>query len=179
MTESLHRNGGARVIGYEPYITKDSYCDEHSQIQGESHIFASTLISSSVIDSSISESSVIGGRIDDSVLYKVKVEGQIELTNVVAETCQLFGNWKLDAPIHIHEGVWYQPPRFELITGENGVMTGIAECRPGHAMLACWCKPISELIHAGPRLGVRRGWTTEQINKAKLFYEMLADCPTN
>lgn len=173
----IHRNGGAQILGTEPYITKDSYCDGNSSIQGESNIFASTLISSSVIDSSIAESSIVGARVSDSVLYKVKVEGQIVLSDVVAETCQLLGNWRLEAIAHIPTGIWHRAPRFQLITGDNGVRVGLTESTNGHAMMACWRKPLTSWLKYGPRLGGRHSWTAEQIATAKRFFEMVLDEP--
>ena len=148
-----------------------------SVISGETNIFHSTVIESTIVNSQIAESSVVGATIRNSVLYKVKVEGRVILGDVVAETCQLLGDWKLEGIAHIPTGIWHRAPRFQLITGENGVEVGLTESTDGQAMMACWRKPIVSWLKAGPRLGKKHGWTGEQVETARRFYQELLDDP--
>lgn len=195
-----HPNGGALKIGTEVHVSADSFCAE-SKISGQSEVFSSMIAhgslsdarvfnsrvqGSEVIGSSIAESACSGVRLHGAILHRVTAaalilapfEGTQPLTliDVVAENCELFGNWELIGNARIHEGVWHRKPRFLRITGE-GIDFGLTECRPGYAMLGCWCKPLTELLHAGPRLGRKRGWNSSQVQAAKEFYEELADVP--
>lgn len=194
-----HPNGGALKIGTEVHVSADSFCDERSEISGCSGVFSSSvsncLVSNSTVfnsamqstvarSSTIADSACAGLLVFGAVLHKVTaasvalIEGPpLTLFGVVAENCELYGNWELKGNARIHEGVWHRKPRFLRITGDNQVDFGITECRPGFAMLGCWCKPIRELLHAGPRLGNRHGWTGEQIEAARRFYQELQDVP--
>jgi hypothetical protein len=191
-----HPNGGAQKIGLEVHVSGDSFCNRVSNISGCSTILHSTVTDSRVDGSQVFSSTVRACSIGDSVasesvlalvlardctLDRVQAsgyrDGGLFLKDVVAENCELYGNWTLEGNFRIHEGVWRRAPRAVRITGDNGVDVGITECKPGFAMMACWCKPISTWLHAGPRLGRLHKWSEEQINTARLFYEELADCP--
>lgn len=189
-----HVNGGALKIGTEVHVSADSFADESTVIEGKSCVLESSAMRVSVIDSQVYKSSLLhcivrGSTVADSsiqmmvlndcILHKVLSDRptSITLTDVVAENCELYGNWSLEGNFRIHEGVWHRSPRTQRITGENGVDTGITECKPGYAMMACWCKPISSWLHAGPRLGRLHKWTEEQIETARLFYQQLLDEP--
>lgn len=189
-----HPNGGALKIGLEVHVSADSFCDDRTQLSGMTSVFnsavrGSNIQSSHIFECPISFSTAIGSVCSQSVLKDVFLEGAIVdrvfaegkgwrgiyLKEVVAENCELYGNWELSGNARIHEGVWHRAPRFRRITGDNGVDFGLSECKPGHAMLGCWCKPLTELLRAGPRLGRKHGWSEEQIRAAKEFYEMLGD----
>ena len=198
-----HPNGGAQKIGTEVHVSADSYCGRGSVIAGDSVVLRSTLVISDVRHSKlfnsqlqlsslgasvVSESHLIQVTAEGCVLDRIRAfggpftegfveHGRIYLRDVVAETCELYGTWNLCGIARIHEGRWTRSPRFQHITGDNQVSFGLTECKPGYAMLGCWCKPLKELLHAGPRLGRKRGWTEKQIQEAREFYEMLADCP--
>lgn len=187
-----HPNGGALKIGLEVHVSPDSFCDYQSVIKGRSGVFSSTLLNGLVdtgqvfrstldrsvaINSTVAECSCLRFYGKDVILHNVDVladDQGIVLKEVVAENCKLYGSWTLDGNARIPTGVWYRPPRFKRITGE-GVDFGLTESTDGHAMLGCFRKPLRELLHAGPRLGNKRGWTEEQIRAAKEFYEELAD----
>lgn len=190
-----HPNGGALKIGTEVHVSPDSLCDAESQISGMSSIFQSIVQRSNVesshlfntvfdngtgIGSICAQSRVCGVYLEGCILDRVIAEngiysGKLTLIEVVAETCELYGDWELRGNGRIHEGVWHRSPRFRRITGDNGVNFGLTECKPGYAMMGCWCKPITELLKAGPRLGRKHGWTGEQIRAAKEFYEEIGD----
>lgn len=190
-----HPNGGALKIGTEVHVSPDSFCDSHTEIGGNSSIFQSTLKEAVIYgsklfdtagenvwltDSDCSRSSLQGVFAHGCILDRVTASnhesgGLITLKDVVAETCELHGNWRLEGNARIHEGIWHRAPRFCRITGDNQVDFGLTECRPGFAMLGCWCKPLEELLKCGPRLGRKHGWTREQIRTAKEFYEELLD----
>lgn len=192
-----HTNGGALKIGTEVHVSADSFCDERSQIRGCSGIFSSSvsncLVSNSTVFNSgvqstvagfstVAESSCSALELHDAILHRVIAASTIlsgnflTLREVVAENCELYGNWSLMGNARIPTGVWHRAPRFLRITGE-GVDFGLTESCGGYAMLGCFRKPLSELLHAGPRLGRKRGWTESQIRAAKEFYEMLGDVP--
>lgn len=99
------------------------------------------------------------------------------LIDVIAENCELYGEWRLEGIARIPTGCWYRPPRFLHITGENGVSVGLTESTDNHALMACWRKPISKWLAFGPRLGVKHGWEASQIQAAKDFFTMLLDVP--
>lgn len=189
-----HPNGGARKIGTEVHVSPDSFCDHTTEIGGDSAILQCTLKDSVVINSKLfdtaaetvwlngsicSRSSLQGVFASECILDRVVASnhgsGVLLLRNVVAETCELHGSWRLEGNARIPEGVWHRAPRFARITGENGVDFGLTESLPGYGMLGCWKKPLTELLKAGPRLGRKHGWTEEQIHQARLFYEELAD----
>lgn len=197
-----HPNGGALKIGTEVHVSADSFCDEKTVISGRSSVFHSTILygrdieSCQVFNSDLryilargsvfAESTCEGLRADDAILYRVKtemsVQGQCEpmrLIGVVAENCELYGNWTLEGNARIPCGIWHRAPRFLRITGpaENGIQidVGLTESTDNHALMACWRKPITQWLKAGPRLGRLHGWTAAQIQAAKEFYEELAD----
>lgn len=189
-----HPNGGAAKFGLEVHVSPDSYCDHRSVIRGNSAVFSSTLLNgladgcnvfnstldrSCAINSTLAESSCLRLYAKEVVLHKVDALGDgtgILLKEVVAENCKLYGTWTLDGNARISTGIWYRAPRFLRILGE-GVDFGLTESTGGYAMLGCFRKPLTELLHAGPRLGNKRGWTADQIRAAKEFYESLADIP--
>lgn len=196
MTRTLrHPNGGALKIGTEVHVSPDSFCDQASEIGGTSSIFQSTLkdaviTSSKLFDcaaesvwlsrSDCSRSALQGIYAADSILDRVVASnhgagGILFLRDVVAETCELHGSWRLEGTARIPTGCWYRPPRWLRITGENGIDVSLTESTNGHALMACWRKPITQWIHAGPRLGRLHGWTGEQIRAAKEFYEEIGD----
>lgn len=189
-----HPNGGAAKFGLEVHVSPDSYCDAETKIFGTSAVIksslrVSTLANVHVFNSYVSVSHAIGSVIAEShvdrllaidcVLDRVLVNGapetKIELIDVVAETCELHGTWRLQGNARIPTGVWFRPPRYLRIIGENGVDVGLTESTDGYALMACWRKPITSWLKAGPRLGRLHGWSTEQIRAAKEFYEELAD----
>ena len=191
-----HPNGGAQKIGLEVHVSADSFCDHLTQIQGNSsvirssmchswarnvHAFASKLNECSIGDSVIAESGLIRIVARDVVLDQVTAWGDrgsiITLEEVVAENCRLFGRWSLFGNARITCGDWHRAPRFKRITGDNGVDVGLTESTNGHALMACWRKPITQWLKSGPRLGIKHKWSEDQINTARLFYESLLDCP--
>jgi hypothetical protein len=190
-----HPNGGAAKIGTEVHVSPDSFCDQASEIGGNSSIFQSTLKDAIICNSQLydtaaetvwlnssvcSKSSLQGIFAHESILDRVVASndgsgGILYLKDVVAETCELHGTWRLEGNARIPTGIWYRPPRYKRITGENGVDIGLTESTEGYALMACWRKPITQWIKAGPRLGRLHGWTSEQIMAAKEFYEELGD----
>lgn len=191
-----HPNGGALKIGTEVHVSQDSFCDADSAIYGTSavvksvlrastagniHSFSSRLSVCHIIGSTVAESSLDRLSAVDCVLDRVLVQAtpttKLVLEDVVAENCELYGDWELKGNARICEGTWRRAPRFKRITGDNGVDFGLTEAVPGYAMLGCWKKPLTELLKAGPRLGRKHGWSEKQITTAKLFYEMLLDEP--
>jgi hypothetical protein len=191
-----HPNGGALKIGVEVHVSADSFCDEDTKIFGTSAVIKSTVRASTIANVQVFSSQVsvchatgsviTESRLDrlfaaDCVLDRVLVcgapETKIELIDVVAENCELHGTWRLEGNARIPTGTWYRPPRYLRITGDNGVDIGLTESTDGHALMACWRKPITTWLKAGPRLGIKHGWSSEQIEAAKQFYESLLDCP--
>lgn len=191
-----HPNGGALKIGTEVHVSQDSFCNYVSEIRGHSSVLTSTLLdvklSNSVVfqstvefsciaESTIAESLIDGLSAEGCILHRVEMKtpltGQIRLKDVVAETCCLHGSWTLEGIARIPTGEWHRPPRFCHITGDNGVSVGLTESTDGHALMACWRKPIRKWIAFGPRLGRKHNWTEIQINAAKLFFEELLDVP--
>lgn len=192
-----HPNGGASKFGTEVHVSADSFCDQRTEIGGNSSIFQSTLkdaiiTSSHIFDSAAemvwlsksvcSKSSLQGVFTSESILDRVIAScrdsgGIIILKDVVAETCELYGAWKLEGNARIPTGVWHRAPRFKRITGENGVDIGLTESTDGYALMACWRKPIKTWLHAGPRLGRLHRWSESQIIEAKDFFTQLLDCP--
>lgn len=190
-----HPNGGAAKIGLGVHVSQDSYCDGRSTLRGDTSVFSSTLMGALIndcyvfnstmdrslgINTTIAESSCLRLHAKNATLHRVDViadEGAIVLIDVIAENCKLWGSWLLQGNARICEGSWRRAPRFKRITGENGVDFGLTEALPGYAMLGCWKKPLKTLLHAGPALGRKKGWTEQQIKTAKEFYEELADCP--
>lgn len=190
-----HPNGGALKFGVEVHVSPDSYCDRATELGGDCAILQCTLKNSIITDSKLfdcagenvwlsrsvcSKSSLQGVFAHECILDRVIASNEgaediLTLKDVVAENCELHGSWKLEGNARIHEGVWHRKPRYLRITGDNQVDFGLTECKPGYAMLGCWCKPLKELLTAGPRLGRKHGWTAEQIRAAKEFYESLAD----
>lgn len=195
-----HPNGGALKIGTGVHVSADSFCTE-TKISGQSEVFSSmvahgSLSDAKVFNSRVQGSEVIGSSIAESVCSGLKLHGAIlhkvvaaalilapfegtqplTLVDVVAENCELYGNWSLIGNARISQGVWHRKPRFLRITGD-GIDFGLTESTDNHAMLGCFRKPLKELLHAGPRLGRKRGWNSSQIQAAKEFYEELADVP--
>lgn len=197
MTDRIlrHPNGGALKIGLEVHVSLDSFCDRTTEISGDSAILQCTLKDAIVTNSKIFDCAAETVWLDNSICSRSSLQGIfatecildrviasnhgsggiIYLKDVVAETCELHGAWKLEGNARIPTGIWHRPPRFCRITGENGVDVGLTESTEGHALMACWRKPITTWLKAGPRLGRKHGWTAEQIRAAKEFYEELAD----
>ena len=173
-----HRNGGGILIG-DPHVSHDSYCDRGTDVLGGSSVFASSLLDSTLLGSIVVESSLITSYADDCILDHVQALG-VKLVEVVAEHCELVGAWSLYGNARIHEGAWRRAPRFRRIQG-NGIDIGLTECvtKHGkkHALMACWCKPVTAWLRAGPRLGLKHRWTDEQIETARVFYQDLLDNP--
>lgn len=196
MTDQIRRhvNGGAQKVGSEVHVSADSFCDGRSVLQGTSHVFGSMLLNGHLKDSQsfnseflhveavkgvFVESRCLQLTVRDSVLHKVTVVGgkfgRIALDQVVAENCELRGHWTLEGNARIPTGIWHRAPRYKLITGENGVEVGLTESTEGHALMACWRKPITKWLKYGPRLGIKHGWTAQQIEDARLFFQDLLD----
>lgn len=192
-----HANGGALKFGTEVHVSPDSYCDRATELGGDCAILQCTLKNSIITDSKVfdcagesvwlsrsvcSKSSLQGVFAHECILDRVIAsnegsEGILTLKDVVAENCELHGSWKLEGIARIPTGCWFRPPRFLHITGDNNVSVGLTESTDGYALMACWRKPITSWLRAGPRLGRLHGWSSEQIRAAKEFYESLADCP--
>ncbi len=191
-----HPNGGAQKIGLNVHVSADSFCDAGSRIYGDSGVLGSTLMCSMVenaqifnselqlshaVGSIVAESTLGSICVVDGVIHKVLGCGsrgsQLKLKDVVAENCELYGNWSLEGNARIPTGVWHRAPRYKLISGENGVSVGLTESTDGHALMACWRKPIDKWLKYGIRLGRKHRWTESQINDAKLFFEELRDVP--
>lgn len=191
-----HVNGGAEKVGSEVHVSADSFADQSSQVYGEStilhstllhtwtrscRIFASQLKACSIGDSVIAESDLVNlmGRACtvDRVIASSKQGTVLRLSEVVAENCELYGDWVLEGNARISTGIWHRAPRFKRITGENGIDVGLTESTNESAMMACWRKPIRAWLKAGPRLGQKHSWTEKQINDARLFFTELLDVP--
>lgn len=193
-----HPNGGALKIGTEVHVSPDSFCDAESRIDKESEIFSSTIARSRICNGKVFNSRVQGSMVWHStiaestcsaldlrgaILHRVTAASAVlsgtllTLIDVVAENCEIYGNWSLEGNARIPTGIWHRAPRYRRITGENGVDIGLTESTEGYALMACWRKPITKWIHAGPRLGRLHGWTGEQIRAAKEFYEEIGDIP--
>lgn len=192
-----HPNGGALKFGLEVHVSPDSYCDSQSQLSGVSSIFQSNLRGALIVGSKVFESSLDTVWLNRSDCAKSSLQGVfarecildrvvasndgavgiLTLKDVVAENCELHGSWTLEGNARIPTGCWFRAPRYLRITGENGVDVGITESTDGYALMACWRKPITSWLKAGPRLGRLHGWSSEQIRAAKEFYESLGDIP--
>lgn len=188
----LHLNGGAQKHGTDVHVSADSFCDRNSVIRGKSVILHATLEAthvadshffgggsrlSSVIASTLAESVLLKAAINGCVLDKVVAVGGVDLTDVVAENCTLYGKWSLDGNARITCGEWYRAPRYFRITGDNGVDVGLTESTDGHGMMACWRKPLTSWVKAGHRLAKKHNWTEVQAKQAVDFFQMLLDEP--
>lgn len=123
-------------------------------------------------------SSLAGLSLNDSIVDGIKGQGHVSLNEVVAESCELYGEWGLSGNARIHEGVWRRAPRFHRVKGvsacaDHEVDCGITECVNGKALIACECKPIDEWLRIGPVVGRGLGWSEEQIKEAAKFLESL------
>lgn len=195
-----HVNGGAQKVGSEVHVSADSFCSYVSVLRGRTSIFKSELLDAKLTDcqsfesvlefvaakdSVFSGSRAVGLYAEGVTLDRVKVEitapGEIctpiTLVDVIAENCELYGNWTLDGNARIPTGIWHRAPRFKRITGENNVDVGLTESTDGYALMACWRKPITKWLAYGPRLGIKHGWTSQQIEDARLFFQELLDVP--
>ena len=189
-----HRNGGAHLKG-DSHVSHNSYCDSSSVID-RSIVHSSTVCNSLVIESQVSQSTIIDTKIEKSFIAEAALNNclledciitsfngkpqlqMVKLTGVIVEgDTKLIGPWELEGNARIPCGEWRRAPRFCRITGENGVDVGLTESDAGFGMLACWRKPLTELLHAGPRLGRKYKWSQEQIESARRFYQMLLDEP--
>lgn len=200
MSEQIlrHPNGGASKHGTDVHVSADSFCDVNSRLYGKSAVIGSALVGSMVEDAQVFSSKLrfahaVTSVVAESnlnrvcavgcVLHRVDVLGnaggekhQMHLTHVVAENCELYGEWELTGNARIPCGVWHRAPRFCRITGD-GVDVGLTESTDGHALMACWRKPTYKWLAFGPRLGRKHGWTEQQIKQARDFFTELADCP--
>ena len=190
-----HVNGGATKIGTEVHVSADSFADINSALGGSTNVFNSSVIHShlnccNVFDSVLvwangkmsvySKSSLQNVILNSSVVDRVKILGSdpfkpLRLWDVVAENCELYGNWTLEGNARIPTGIWHRAPRYKRITGDNGVSVGLTESTEGYALMACWRKPITKWLKYGPRLGTKHRWTAQQIEDARLFFQELLD----
>lgn len=171
-----HVNGGAQKVGSEVHVSADSFCDEESRIQGHSAVFESSLIKAALKDTTVVHSQLSLCVLNDCIAHNAEI-ALVHLRDVVVENAMLFGPWMLDGNARIPTGIWHRAPRYKLITGENGVSVGLTESTEGHALMACWRKPITKWLAFGPRLGIKHGWTAQQIEDARLFFQELLDVP--
>ncbi len=192
-----HVNGGAQKVGSEVHVSADSFADAYCALAGNTNVFNSSLIHShlqfcQVFNSRLvfangrgsvySASSLQNALLKESVVDRVKILGSdystpLRLKDVVAENCELYGNWTLEGNARIPTGIWHRAPRYRHIIGENGVSVGLTESTAGHALMACWRKPITKWLKFGPRLGTKHGWSSQQIEDARLFFQELLDVP--
>lgn len=159
----------------ECHVSRDSFCDESSVITRGGKIFHSSLIQTSVGASTILGSQLSRLSAVDCVLDSVVADGP-RLREVVAENCELYGQWRLDGIARIPCGIWHRSPRFVEINGEE-FRAGITESTNGHALIACMRQPLIKWLHAGPRLGRMLGWTPEQVQIAYRTFEEWMDIP--
>lgn len=193
-----HPNGGALKIGTEVHVSADSFCDDECRFDKNTEVFDSAIARSRICNgkvfnsrlgdslvwySTVAESSCSALELHDAILHRVIAASTLlsgnflTLRDVVAENCELYGNWALVGNARIPTGVWHRAPRYQRITGENGVDIGLTESTDNHALMACWRKPIRKWLAFGPRLGVKHGWEASQIRDAKDFFTMLLDVP--
>lgn len=181
-----HVNGGGLVVCYEDqhvrqgHVSSDSYVCPGSIVKGDSTVLSSSLIKTTVHESVLGQTVSTSSVIANCLLHETVVKNVL-LRNVVVGNADLIGPWMLEGIARIPEGVWTRPPRFQLISGDNGVEVGLTEgiTKNGqkHALMACWNKPVRQWLHAGPRLGRLHGWTAEQVETARVFFQSLLDDP--
>lgn len=194
-----HPNGGGEKVGDGVHVSPDTFCNEESSLLGTTSMFHSSAmfirirdcqVFSSVLrvvfaDQSVfCQSTLQDVQCKDVILDNVTATGNtapmislLTLEGVVAENCELVGDWALIGNARIPTGRWTRAPRFCRITGENGVDFGLTESTDGYAMLGCWRKPLTELLKAGPRLGIKHHWDDAQIRTARDFFQQLLDDP--
>jgi hypothetical protein len=160
-----HRNGGL-AIGTEAHVSEDSYFDKASEVHGRSVVYGAIIEASTLIDCLVGPLFGASPRVSGVFLQGVRVEGRAELQ----------GPWRMIcAGAFIHQGEWQRAPRHILIRGENGVSVAVSECTEGWAHIGCRCREIGFWLKCGPRIGRRLGWTEEQIERCRVFFESLKE----
>lgn len=158
----------------------------HSTIQA-SNLNSSTVVNSSILASHVRHSCAVECRIERSTLQSVVIaslrgekpcaEG-VDLRSCTIEgNVKLVGPWSIDGPARMHEGEWYRPPRFRVITSENGIFAVLTECISGRALIACNCQDMRRWLRSGPRLGRFLGWPAGLVREAAITFEEWLDTP--
>jgi hypothetical protein len=175
-----HLKGGGRVVGLEAYVSPDSYFDAESSAEGRTLVFSSFVRQSALKDSAVSGPDLRSALLDRCVVARTDEEGPPFLSRVALRGVRVEGNVILRGPwamecsgAWIHAGEWARSPIHRRIEGENGVGVALVECTEGRAHCGCKCRRVAHWLERGPAVGRRLGWTEEQIEAARLFFEGL------
>lgn len=186
-----HKNGSGKVYN-EAFVSRDSYLDNKSTVEGDcnlhrcgiynsavkdSALFACAMTGGVIIDSQISDAVISHSALTNCIVSGMSTLSRVTLTEVAVDgAAQLIGPWKLEGPYHIQDGIWHRPPRTLLLEDECGIRVGITEGTDG-AFIACEYRGIDEWLKSGIRIGLHLGWPEYLCRKAFDFIQELRDVP--